>query len=59
MKADKTIYSAEFKQALDYCKEHKLFLGFGNLNAKILILGKEHFSNHSYPEISRITNYKN
>lgn len=35
------IYSANFVEALEYCKQNNLYLGEGNPNAKILIIGKE------------------
>lgn len=36
-------YSKEFKDAVDFSEKNQLFLGFGNQNAKILIIGKEHY----------------
>ena len=41
-----SLHSESFQNALNFCKEKNLFLGFGNPNAKILILGKEHYHNH-------------
>jgi hypothetical protein len=34
-------YTSQFKEVLNQCKQNELFLGLGNPNAKILILGKE------------------
>jgi len=34
-------YTPEFEQVLDYCEKNCLFLGEGNPNGKILIVGKE------------------
>lgn len=45
-------YSKEFKKAIDFSKENKLFLGYGNPNGKILVIGKEHYFNHSLKEDS-------
>jgi hypothetical protein len=45
-------YSKEFKKAVDFSKENKLFLGYGNPNGKILMIGKEHYFNHSLKEDS-------
>lgn len=38
---NKIKYTLQFKEALNLCKQNKLFLGLGNPNAKILIIGKE------------------
>jgi hypothetical protein len=46
-------YSDEFKKAVNFSKEKKLFLGYGNPNGKILIVGKEHYFKHSLEENSR------
>lgn len=43
------IYKPEFLSALDYCKNNNLFLGFGNPNGKVLVIGKEHYCAHNYP----------
>lgn len=45
-------YSEDFKDAVNYCKKNDLFLGYGNPNGKILIIGKEHYFNHSVKENS-------
>lgn len=34
-------YTSQFKEVLNQCKQNELFLGLGNPNAKILIIGKE------------------
>jgi hypothetical protein len=34
-------YSLDFQNIVDYCKNNDLFIGFGNPNAKVLIIGKE------------------
>ena len=34
-------FSSDFKDIITYCKENELFLGSGNPNADILIIGKE------------------
>lgn len=34
-------YSLDFQEALTHCTVNNLFLGFGNPNAKVLIIGKE------------------
>lgn len=38
---EQIIYSETFKNALQFSKTNKLFLGLGNPNAKILFIGKE------------------
>lgn len=38
---NKINYTSHFKEVLNLCKQNKLFLGLGNPNAKILIIGKE------------------
>jgi len=43
-------YSNEFKKAVCFSKQNKLFLGYGNPNGKILMIGKEHYFNHSLKE---------
>lgn len=43
-------YTEEFKDVVDFAKEKKLFLGYGNPNGKILMIGKEHFFNHNHPQ---------
>jgi len=45
-------YSNEFKKVVDFSKDNKLFLGYGNPNGKILMIGKEHYFNHSIKEDS-------
>ncbi|MBF4472790.1 hypothetical protein [Flavobacterium sp. HJJ] len=45
-------YSNEFEEAVDFSKKNKLFLGYGNPNGKILMIGKEHYFNHSLKEDS-------
>lgn len=41
MEKKEIIYSPEFMEVLNHCKEKKLYLGEGKPNAKILIVGKE------------------
>lgn len=41
-------YSKEFEDAVSFAKEHTLFLGYGNPNGKILIVGKEHYFHHKH-----------
>jgi len=41
-----SLYSTAFVQAVEYCGSNKLFLGLGNPDAKILILGKEQAYNN-------------
>lgn len=36
-------YSEKFKEAIDFSKDNKLFLGYGNPNGKILMIGKEQY----------------
>lgn len=38
-------YSEEFKEAIEFCKVKNLFLGYGNPNGKILMIGKEQYFN--------------
>ena len=40
MPANELHFSSDFKDIITYCKEHELFLGSGNPNADILIIGK-------------------
>ena len=35
------MYTEKFKQVVQYCKENNLFVGYGNPNGKVLIIGKE------------------
>jgi len=35
------MYTEKFKQVVQYCKENNLFVGYGNPNGKILVIGKE------------------
>lgn len=41
-------YTVEFKQTVEFAKEKNLFLGYGNPNGKILMIGKEHYFKHNY-----------
>ena len=41
MTMKKECYTAEFKEVYDYCIDNDLYLGEGNPNARILIIGKE------------------
>lgn len=41
MKINSNSYTPKFLEIVSYCNEHKLFIGEGNPNAKILIIGKE------------------
>jgi hypothetical protein len=43
-------YSEEFKEAVNFCKKNNLFLGHGNPNSKILLVGKEQY----YDAISKL-----
>jgi phage-related tail fiber protein len=45
-------YSEEFNEAVKFSNKNKLFLGYGNPNGKILMIGKEHYFNHSIEEDS-------
>ena len=49
MKMDKIKYSTEFRNVLEFCKkeENRFYLGEGNPNAEILIIGKECANCHS------------
>jgi len=40
-------YTKEFEDAVKYSEDHNLFLGYGNPNGKILMVGKEHYFNHT------------
>lgn len=42
-------YTLEFKNAIDYCTQQDLFLGFGNPNGKVLMIGKEQAFDHKSP----------
>ena len=46
----KECYTAEFKEVYDYCINNSLYLGEGNPNARILIIGKECAIAGSNPE---------
>jgi hypothetical protein len=35
------MYTEKFKQVVQYCKENNLFVGYGNPNGKVLVIGKE------------------
>ena len=35
------MYTEKFKQVVQYCKEKNLFVGYGNPNGKVLVIGKE------------------
>ena len=35
------MYREKFKQVVQYCKENNLFVGYGNPNGKVLVIGKE------------------
>lgn len=39
-------YTKGFEDAVKFCNKNKLFLGYGNPNGKILIIGKEHYFAH-------------
>lgn len=39
-------YSLEFKNAVNYCSDQNLFLGFGNPNGNVLLIGKEQAFDH-------------
>lgn len=39
-------YKEEFKDVVKFAKQENLFLGYGNPNGKILMIGKEHYFNH-------------
>lgn len=44
-------YSTDFQNLVQYCTPEKIFIGYGNPNAKILIVGKEHaFFNSKTPD---------
>ena len=62
----KIIYSSEFRQAIEVAKKKKLFVGTGNPNAKILLIGKEaSIDEKIYPEqhklefINNISDWEN
>ena len=38
-------YSKGFEKTLDFSRDNKLFLGYGNPNGKILMIGKEQYYN--------------
>ena len=35
------MYTEKFKQVVQCCKENNLFVGYGNPNGKVLVIGKE------------------
>ena len=35
------MYTEKFKQVVQYCKQNNLFVGYGNPNGKVLVIGKE------------------
>ncbi|WP_288869187.1 hypothetical protein [uncultured Capnocytophaga sp.] len=35
------MYTQAFKEAVAYCKANNLFVGYGNPNGKVLVIGKE------------------
>ena len=35
------MYTQHFKEAVAYCKVNNLFVGYGNPNGKVLVIGKE------------------
>lgn len=39
-------YKKEFKNALEFAEANNLYLGSGNPNGKILVIGKEHYYDH-------------
>jgi len=39
-------YSNEFKEALKFAEKENIYLGSGNPNGKILMIGKEHYFDH-------------
>lgn len=43
-------YSKEFEDAVNFAKDQNLFLGYGNPNGKILMIGKEHYFNHNHKQ---------
>lgn len=43
-------YTDKFSNAVKYAKQKNLFLGSGNPNGKILIIGKEHYFHHNHKE---------
>jgi len=46
-------YSLKFKDAVDYAAEQNLFVGFGNPNGKVLVIGKEQAFDHINPPNTR------
>lgn len=51
-------YSDKFIEAVNFSKDKELFLGYGNPNGKILMIGKEHYFNHSLVEQGSSEFYK-
>lgn len=49
---EKIIYDLEFKETIDYCQKENLYLGVGNPNSNILIIGKENTVDLNKTEIS-------
>ena len=47
------MYTQAFKEVVVYCKANNLFVGYGNPNCKVLIIGKEaaHIGNEETIEI--------
>lgn len=47
------MYTQAFKEVVAYCKANNLFVGYGNPNGKVLIIGKEaaHIGNEETIEI--------
>ena len=35
------MYTQAFNEAVAYCKANNLFVGYGNPNGKVLVIGKE------------------
>ncbi|GHU67810.1 hypothetical protein FACS189413_03310 [Bacteroidia bacterium] len=57
MEIRKEDYTPEFEDVLEHCKKHNLFLGEGNPNAQILLIGKEVGGNkpNSLEEIKQLS----
>jgi len=36
-------YSEEFKKVVEFSEEKKMFLGYGNPNGRVLLIGKEQY----------------
>jgi len=41
-------YTSHFREALNFAEKEKLYLGSGNPDGKILVIGKEHYFNHNF-----------